>query len=158
MIGSDVRAGLVGRALDSHVRDARWEMHEERSNNGGNGDPQWTTRGVGEQLDESVAAAGGPIRGPGEGQGGERKRTAKPKARRRKARTTTKRKNTGQLRNPRERKARQLGPVGRARAGIGKKAKGKGRTAAGRRTSTRSGSPKAKRRKANRGTLPRRGR
>src|SRR5438105_3318257 len=92
----------------------RFVMLEERGNNGGNGDPQWTTRGVGEQLDESVAAAGGPIRGPGEGQGGERKRTAKPRARRRTARTTTKRKNTGQLRNPRERKARQLGPVGRA--------------------------------------------
>src|SRR5207237_10217844 len=146
--------------------------HEE-SNNGGNGDPQWTTRGVAEQLDESVAAAGGPIRGPGEGQGGEPKKPAKERPRRRrqsvaarrgadetrrKTATGAKKKNAGQLKNPRERKARQLGPVGRARAGIGKRPKGKGRTAAGRRTSTRSGSPKAKRRKANRGPSPRRGR
>ena len=133
-------------------------MHEERGTIGGNGDPQWTTPGVGEQLDESVAAAGGPIRGPGEGQGGERKRTTKPRARPQKARARTKKKNAGQLKNPRERKARQLGPVGRARAGIGKKAKGKARTAAGRRTSTKSGSSKVRRRKGNRGTASRRGR
>src|SRR3954471_12101672 len=145
-------------------------MVEER-NNGGNGDPQWTTRGVGEELDESVAAAGGPILGPGEGQGGVPKKAPRQRPRRRrqsvaarrgadetrrKTGTGTKRKNAGQLKNPRERKARQLGPTGRARAGIGKRPKGKGRTAAGRRTGTKSGSPKAKRRKANRGTAARR--
>jgi hypothetical protein len=145
-------------------------MLEER-NNGGNGDPQWTTRGVGEELDESVAAAGGPVRGPGEGQGGTPKKSPKQRPRRRrpsvaarrgadetgrKTATGAKRKNAGQLKNPRERKARQMGPTGRARAGIGKTAKGKRRTAAGRRTSTRSGSPKATRRKGNRGSSTRR--
>src|SRR5436309_4574197 len=109
-------------------------MHEERSNNGGNGDPQWTTRGVGEQLDESVAAAGGPIRGPGEGQGGTRKKTApqRPRPRRqsvaarrgadetgRKTATGAKKKNPRQIKNPMKRKERQLGPVGRARLGVG---------------------------------------
>jgi hypothetical protein len=131
-------------------------MVEER-NNGGNGDPQWTTRGVGEELDESVAAAGGPIAGPGEGQGGVPKKKKAPRRRPQgKTAATAKRKNAGQLKNPRERKARQLGPVGRARAGIGKRPKGKARTAAGRRTGTRSGSPSAKRRKGNRGTSARR--
>ena len=118
-------------------------MLEER-NNGGNGDPQWTTRGVGEELDESVAAAGGPIRGPGEGQGGTPKKASRQRPRRRrqsvaarrgadetgrKTGTGAKRKNAGQLKNPRERKARQMGPTGRARAGIGKTKKGKRRTA-----------------------------
>jgi hypothetical protein len=132
-----------------------------------NGDPQFTTRGVGEQLDETVARAGGIIRGPGEGQGGARKPKVAPRprprrksvaARRgadetgRKTATGEKRKNPRQLRNPRERKARQMGPTGRARAGIGKKPKGKSRTAAGRRRVGAGGSPKAKRRKANRGT------
>ncbi|MFL5380063.1 MAG: hypothetical protein ACJ787_19305 [Myxococcales bacterium] len=142
----------------------------EEHNNGGNGDPQWTTRGVGEELDETVAAAGGPIRGPGEGQGGTRKKSARPRAKPRrksvaarrgtdetdrKTGTGAKRKNAGQLKNPRERKARQMGPTGRARAGIGKKPKGKARTAAGRRTSTNKGSPAAKRRKGNRGATRR---
>ena len=146
-------------------------MHEERSGNGGNGDPQWTTRGVAEQLDETVAAAGGPIPGPGEGQGGTPKKPVRQRPRRRrqsvaarrggdetgrKTGTGAKKKNAGQLKNPRERKARQMGPTGRARAGIGKTVKGKGRTAAGRRTSTRAGSPKAKRRKGNRATPARR--
>jgi hypothetical protein len=140
-------------------------MHEER-NNGGNGDPQWTTRGVGEELDETVAAAGGPIPGPREGQGGTPKKPSRQRPRRRrqsvaarrggdetgrKTATGAKKKNAGQLKNPRERKARQMGPAGRARAGIGKTAKGKSRTAAGRRTSTKAGSPKAKRRMGKRG-------
>jgi hypothetical protein len=132
-----------------------------------NGDPQWTTRGVGEQLDETVARAGGIFPGPGEGQGGMRKPKVAPRARPRrksvaarrggdetgrKTLTGEKRKNAGQLRNPRERKDRQIGPTGRARAGVGKKPKGKSRTAAGRRRVGHGGSPKARRRKANRGT------
>src|ERR671935_286009 len=46
-------------------------MQEERKNggNGGavSGDPQFTTPGVGEQLDETTAAAGEQIPGPMEG-------------------------------------------------------------------------------------------
>ena len=147
-------------------------MLEER-NGGSNGDPQWTTRGVGEELDESVAAAGGPIRGPGEGQGGTRKkkRTPRAKARRqsvaarrgedetgRKTPTGRKAKHAGQERTPRARKAKQMGPVGRTRTAVGRRPKGKGSTAAGRRTGTSAGSPAAKRRKANRGKAPVRGR
>jgi hypothetical protein len=142
-------------------------MVEER--NGGNGDPQWTTRGVAEELDESVAAAGGPIRGPGEGQGGmpKKKRPPRAKARRpsvaarrgedeteRKTPTGRKAKNAGQARNPRARKAKQMGPTGRSRTAVGRTPKGKGKTAAGRRTGTSKGSPAAKRRRANRGKAP----
>ncbi|MFL5312872.1 MAG: hypothetical protein ACJ79H_20765 [Myxococcales bacterium] len=138
----------------------------EQRNGNGNGDPQFTTRGAGEQLDETVAAAGGPIAGPGEGQGGTPKK-ASPPARRprrksvaarrgadetgRKTGTGEKIKNPRQLRNPRRRKERQMGPTGRRRAGVGRKPKGKSRTAAGQRRQGAGGSPKAKRRKANRG-------
>jgi hypothetical protein len=132
-----------------------------------NRDPQFTTRGAGEQLDPTVAAAGQPIAGPNEGQGGAPKRVSPPRprprrksvaARRggdetgRRTGTAQKAKNAGQLRNPRERKNRQLGPTGRARARVGRKRRGKNRTAAGRRRVGAGGSPKAKRRKANRGT------
>jgi len=146
-------------------------MLEERNNPGGNGDPQSTTGGVGEEPDKSVAGAGGPIAGPGEGLGGTPKKSARPRAKPRrksvaarrgadqtgrKTGTGAKRKNAGQPKNPRQRKARQMAPTGRARAGIGKKPKGKGRRAAGRKTSTSKGSPAAKGRKASRGTSARR--
>src|SRR4051794_35369875 len=113
-----------------------------------NGDPQFTTQGVYQQADDITP-------GPQEGQRGARRPKVAPKARpkkptvrarrgqdetRRKDRTGRKAKNAGQLRNPAERKARQLGPVGRARAGVGKKPKGKKLSA--------HGSPMAKRRGA----------
>src|SRR5438445_2374706 len=91
------------------------------------GDPQFTTQGAYRQLDETVAAAGGPLPGPREGQGGGRRKMSPPRPAPAKP---PKRKNTGQLRNPAERKARQLGPVGRARKGVGKRPRGKHRTAA----------------------------
>jgi hypothetical protein len=56
-------------------------------------------------------------------------------------------KNAHQLSNPMERKKRQLGPAGRERAGIGRRPKGHGRTAA----HGSKGSPNAKRREMNRG-------
>ena len=140
---------------------------EQKGNGNGNGDPQFTTRGVGEQLDDTDAAAGGPIPGPAEGQGGAPEKISPPTprprrmsvaARRgadetgRKTGTGKKTKNPRQLRNPRKRKERQMGPTGRMRAGVGRKPKGKSRTAAGRRRRGAGGSPKAKRRKANRKT------
>ena len=148
-------------------------MQEERKNGNGNygagggednGDPQFTTPGAGQQLDETEAAAGGPIPGPMEGQGGEPRRAEEPpeqparraKATPRKKGTAKKKKNAGQLRSKAARKQRQMGPTGRARSRAGKKAKGKRRTAAaGRGQSSGRGSPKAKRRKGNRGTAGR---
>src|SRR3954464_15896930 len=113
------------------------EMNEERKNGGdgngdvgGNGDPQFTTPGAGEQLDETVAEAGGPIPGPMEGQGGERqepemeperaapRRTAAPR-KKKKAAPARAKKKAG--------KARKAAPARRAR-GAAKKSKGKART------------------------------
>jgi hypothetical protein len=103
----------------------------------------------------------GVYRGPREGQGGVPRRRRPPKAKarrqsvaarrgedetRRKDGLGRKRKNEGQLRNPGERKLRQLGPTGRARARTDRKERGKQRTAA----STSKGSPMAKRRQGNR--------
>jgi len=68
------RTGRLASRLPSrrapHARDEQLGRMEQKGNGNGNGDPQFTTRGVGEQLDETVAAAGGPIPGPAEGQGG----------------------------------------------------------------------------------------
>src|SRR5947208_1750542 len=126
-------------------------MHET------NGDPQFTTQGVYRQADDVSP-------GPMEGQGGVRLDVPPTRPRqgrkslaarrgkdetRRKTGLGKKAKNAGQLRNPKERKARQMGPTGRARAGIGKRPRGKKGTAA---TLRAKGSPKAARRKGNRGT------
>jgi hypothetical protein len=69
-------------------------------------------------------------------------------------------KNPRQPANKKERRKRSFGPMGRARTGITKRRKGRSRTAAGMRPESgrvaRSpkGSPKAKRREANRGKQP----
>ena len=69
-------------------------------------------------------------------------------------------KNPHQLRNPKERRKRNYGPLGRARSGIARRPKGRARTAAGvhqasaRLMRSPKGSPKAKRREANRGKQP----
>src|SRR5438552_1079026 len=89
-----------------------------------NGDPQFTTQGVYQQADDISP-------GPQEGQRGvpvpkltpkKRQRGRKSVAERRgrdetrkKDRTGRKAKNAGQLRNPMERKRRQMGPAARAR-------------------------------------------
>ena len=98
-------------------------------------DPQITTQGAYRQLDRSAT-----VPGPGEGQRGvprkKRPPTARPRgtpsvAQRRGLDETgrkdalgEKRKNPHQLRNPKERQKRRLGPVGRARSGVTKRPKG----------------------------------
>src|SRR5207248_10617427 len=83
--GDDVprrQSGVGGRRTARKVRGhGGREMQEERKNggNGGaeSGEPQFTTPGAGEQLDETVAP-GEPIPGPMEGQGGERREAEEP--------------------------------------------------------------------------------
>ena len=133
-------------------------------------DPQFTTQGAYRQLDETVAAFG-LMMGPREGQHGVPHKKSPPparagrqtvRARRGQDETTRKTglgekaKNAHQLRNPAERKKRQLGPVGRERAGIGRRPKGRSQTSAGiwkrnAGASSPKGSPNAKRREMNRG-------
>jgi hypothetical protein len=100
-------------------------------------DPQITTQGAYRQLDASAA-----LPGPGEGQGGRPRKKQPPRARPgrpsvaaprgldetgRKSALGEKVKNPHQLRNPKERLKRKLGPVGRKATGIEKKAKDRSR-------------------------------
>ena|SRR5438067_8939344 len=143
-------------------------MEEER-NNGGNGDPQ-SMPGVAEETDESVVT-GEPTGARGEGEGGTRKRRtpARPKrggrkvAARRGAGQTVRKTGTGvkkkiprEAKKPRRRKEREVDIAGIARAGVRRSAKGRGRMAAARRPRVKIGSRQPARRKANRGTVPRR--
>jgi hypothetical protein len=134
-------------------------MNEERKNGGdgngdigGNGDPQFTTPGVGEQLDETAAEAGGPIPGPMEGQGGEPEAAEPEPARpQRKAAPRKKAKSAGS----RAKKGSKAKPAARGRSAAGKKkAKSKGKGKAKARSSAKrgkkGGSPKATRRKKRR--------
>jgi hypothetical protein len=121
-------------------------MNEERKNGGdgngdvgGNGDPQFTTPGVGEQLDETVAEPGGPIPGPMEGQGGEPKPLEPAPARPQRKPAPRKKAKAKIAAKSRTKKASKGKPAGR------KKAKGKARTSAKR--GKKGGSPKAARRK-----------
>ena len=103
-----------------------------------NGDPQFTTGGVYSDLDSAGY-------GPYQGQRGVARKKEPPRARPRRATVAARRgedetgkknalgekaKNPRQLPNPKERKKRQLGPVGRARTGITRRPKGRKRTAA----------------------------
>jgi hypothetical protein len=119
-------------------------------------DPQFTTQGVYQDADDISP-------GPQEGQRGVPIPRLPPKARRRarksmaerrgkdetrkKDRVGRKAKNAGQLRDPMDRKRRQMGPTGRARNRTDIQPKGKARTAA---RAKKGGSPKAKRRQGNR--------
>jgi len=144
-------------------------MEEER-NNGGNGDPQSMPGDVAEETDESVVT-GEPLAARGEGEGGTRKRrtAARPKrggrnvAARRGAGQTVRKTGTGvkkkiprEAKKPRRRKEREVDTAGIARAGVRRSAKGRGRTAAARRPRVKIGRRQPARRKANRGTVPRR--
>jgi hypothetical protein len=133
-------------------------------------DPQITTQGAYRQVEPSTV-----LPGPGEGQGGRPRKKQAPRARPRRPTVAARRgldetglknglgekvKNPHQLRNPKERLKRKLGPVGRQTTGMDRKPKGRSRTVAGIQKAssglTRSvkGSPKAKRREANRGKRP----
>src|SRR5581483_5974003 len=129
------------RARTCTATEAR-EMNEERKNGGdgngdvgGNGDPQFSTPGVGEQLDETAAEAGGPIPGPMEGQGGGEPELAEPEPARpqRKAAPRKKAKSAGS----RAKEASKSKSAGRGRSGAGKKARSKGKAKA--RTSAKRG-------------------
>ena len=131
------------------------------------GDPQFTTQGAYRQIESTGE-------GPGEGQRGRPRKKAPPRERPRrpsvaarrgldetgsKNRLGEKAKNPHQIRNPRVRRAKAMGPTGRARAGIGRRPKGRTRTKAGIldfSTGKRAakGSPNAKRREGNRNKRP----
>ena len=111
-------------------------MQEERKNggNGGaeSGEPQFTTPGAGEQLDETVAP-GEPIPGPMEGQGGERREAAEP------AEPRPRRKSAARRKGGAKRKGKARGAArGAARSRGRGKAKAK-RGKGGRKMSRRGG-------------------
>ena len=134
------------------------------------GDPQFTTQGAYRQIESTGA-------GPGEGQRGSPRKKRPPKARPRRRSLAARRgldetgrknglgeksRNPHQIRNPRVRRAKAMGPVGRARAGIGKRPKGRTRTRAGILDLSVGArgvkdSPKAKRREGNRNKRPQSG-
>ena len=126
-------------------------MHEERKNggNGGaeSGDPQFTTPGAGEQLDETTAAAGEPIPGPMEGQGGERREAEKPAEPRPRRKSAARRK--GGAKKAAGKKKAGGGRAARGKPGAKRKGKARGAAKGAARPRARGGA-KAKRGKGRR--------